>query len=146
MPARTYEQARACPYGRRRYLLSIAERRFFTVLIKAVPPGVSIFCKVRLADLVFVRREAEGDKTHFNRIQAKHIDFILCDIKTSAVRLAIELDDKTHDRRDRKNRDAFVDDLLSHVGITLLRFRARGEYDSAALSVKLRAVLGGHRQ
>ena len=146
MPARNHEQARAFPYGRRRYLLSIAERRFFAALIKAVPAGICVFCKVRLADLVFVRREAECDNTHFNRIQAKHIDFVLCDLRSSNVRLVIELDDKTHDRRDRQNRDAFVDELLSHVGITILRFRARAEYDSAALSVKLRAVLGGHRQ
>lgn len=129
------------PYGRRRYLLSIAERRFFAALIKAVPPGNTVSCKVRLADLVFVRREAERDKKHFNRIQAKHIDFVLCDLRSSAVRLAIELDDKSHNRGDRQERDAFVDELLSSVGITMLRFRAKGDYNVTEISTKLRAVL-----
>jgi very-short-patch-repair endonuclease len=107
---------------------------------------VSIFCKVRLADLVFVRKEAEWDKAHFNRIQAKHIDFIVCDITTSAVRLAIELDDRSHDRADRRDRDAFVDKVLAGVGITLLRFRAQSNYNVRGLSSKLAALLGRKRR
>ncbi|MCA9123943.1 MAG: DUF2726 domain-containing protein [Planctomycetaceae bacterium] len=146
MPAQRHEQTgkqrSPFPYGRRRYLLSIAERRFFATLLKAAPPGVAIFSKVRLADLVFVRKEAEGNKTHFNRIQAKHIDFVICDIATSAVQLAIELDDKSHSRDDRKRRDAFVDDLLKHVHIPLLRFRAKDRYNAAAIAMKLKAVIG----
>ena len=129
------------PYGGRRYLLSIAERRFWHALLSAVPRGCTIQCKVRLADIVFVRRESQRDKQHFNRIQAKHIDFVICDIATSAVRLAIELDDRSHLWAHRQRRDRFVDDLFLNVGVPLLRVPARRRYDVSDVSEKLVAAL-----
>jgi hypothetical protein len=56
---------------------------------------------VRLAGLVQVKPQARRDKSHWWRIQAKCVDFVLCDARTTP-RLVIELDDSSHKRTDRQ--------------------------------------------
>ncbi len=44
---------------------------------------------------------------------------MLCDAATTAPRLVVELDDANHDRPDRRDRDAFVDAVLSAAGLPI---------------------------
>jgi hypothetical protein len=90
--------------------------------------GLSIFTKVRLADLIEPKPKAENPfwMECFNKIKAKHIDFALADEDTSIVAL-IELDDSSHARPDRVERDDFVNAVLANTGYTLLR--TYGELD-----------------
>lgn len=64
----------------------------------------------------------------FNRISAKHLDFILCDPQSCAVKLAIELDDASHDSAKRQARDTFLDAACQSAGLPLLRIRAARGY------------------
>jgi len=84
--------------------------------------GLQIFMKIRLADLVEAKPKNENPMWQecFNKIKAKHIDFALADKYTNIVVL-IELDDRTHDRQDRIDRDKFVNAVLKNCGYTLLR-------------------------
>ena len=84
--------------------------------------GLSIFTKVRLADLIEPKPKAENPcwMECFNKIKAKHIDFALADEDTAIVAL-IELDDNSHSRPDRIERDDFVNAVLENTGYTLLR-------------------------
>ena len=84
--------------------------------------GLSIFTKVRLADLIEPKPKAENPywMECFNKIKAKHIDFALADDETAIVAL-IELDDTSHSRPDRIERDDFVNAVLENTGYTLLR-------------------------
>lgn len=41
---------------------------------------------------------------------------------------AIELDDRTHDQRDRRKRDVFVEQALDAANVVLIRFRAASAY------------------
>ena len=81
--------------------------------------GLFLFAKVRLLDLVEPRRGQQKYKTYFYKIQAKHVDFVLCDAKLVA-RWVIELDDTSHRRADRAERDTFVDEVLMSTGYTIL--------------------------
>ena len=65
----------------------------------------------------------------FNKIRSKHIDFALADDDTNIIAL-IELDDSSHKRQDRVERDIFVDAVLKNTGYTLLR--TYGELDEIA--------------
>ncbi|HWI60803.1 MAG TPA: DUF2726 domain-containing protein, partial [Symbiobacteriaceae bacterium] len=47
--------------------------------------------------------------------------------------LAIELDDSSHMRPDRQQRDEWLDRAVMAAGLPLLRVRARGDYDPSAL-------------
>lgn len=84
--------------------------------------GLNIYTKVRLADLIEPKPKAENPcwMECFNKIKAKHIDFALADDDTAIVAL-IELDDKSHSRPDRIQRDDFVNAVLENTGYTLLR-------------------------
>ena len=62
----------------------------------------------------------------FNKIRSKHIDFALADEDTNIIAL-IELDDKSHERPDRIERDEFVNAVLKNTGYVLLR--TYGELD-----------------
>jgi very-short-patch-repair endonuclease len=85
--------------------------------------GLKLFAKVRLFDLVEPRKGTAKYKTLLYKIQAKHVDFVICDQKLVA-RIIIELDDSSHDNESRRERDNFVDHVLKNTGYTVLRYRA----------------------
>ena len=97
----------------------ITKRRLSQVKTFADRNGLFLFAKVRLLDLVEPRRGQQNYKTYFYKIQAKHVDFVLCDAKLVA-RWVIELDDASHRRADRAERDTFVDEVLMSTGYTIL--------------------------
>jgi hypothetical protein len=130
------------PYARIPQLLTAAERDFYTVLQQAVPEGLVLFAQVRLANLVHPTSRGKQNKYDFYRIQAKCVDFVLCDAVTTAPRLIVELDDSSHEREHRKARDAFVDAVLAHVGLPILHVRWRASYSQVQLATDLREALG----
>ena len=117
------------PYRRKEALLTGAERSFFGVLQQVAGERYELFAMVRLADLIEVVPGTEKWRSHFNRIQSKHVDFALCDERTLQPLLAIELDDSSHSRQKRQERDAFVDAALEEAGLRLLRVPARKGYE-----------------
>lgn len=81
-------------------LFSAAERSFLGVLDLAVAQQYRVFGKVRVADILL---PAKGlNRSHwriaFNKIAAKHFDYVLCDKETLAVIAMIELDDNCSDQ------------------------------------------------
>ena len=131
------------PYQRKDYLLTKGERAFFDVLQAAVGGDFMVFSKVRLADLIFVRKGTEKRQSFFNRIQSKHIDFVLCTHDVVRPVLAVELDDASHGRKDRQERDGFVDSALAAAGLPILHVTARSEYDAGQLRAAIDGELGG---
>jgi very-short-patch-repair endonuclease len=129
------------PYARIPHLLTPAERDCFAALQAAVPAGYHLFAQVRLANLVQVETWARQNKGHFYRIQAKCVDFVLCDTQLTP-RLVIELDDSSHNRPDRQARDAFVDAVLTTAGIPILHLRWRPRYDPRELAGGIASKLG----
>src|SRR4051812_7248029 len=116
----------ALPYAKTKYFFSAAERSFYEILRRLVPDH-TVFAKVRLADLVHVRKGTSAWQSHFNRIDRKHLDFVLCDNDLAPV-MAIELDDRSHDDEDREARDRFVDQVLGSVSLPIVRVRAKHAY------------------
>jgi hypothetical protein len=122
-------RARRLPYFSREFLLTQGESAFYQVLRKVVPDGLALCFKVRLCDLIDCAPEARK-KGFWSKIAQKHIDFVLVNASDTSIRLAIELDDRSHDRKDRRDRDAFVDGALDVAGIAILRVPAAAEYDA----------------
>jgi very-short-patch-repair endonuclease len=121
------------PYEKRASLLTQSELAFYRALNQAVDGHWSIHTMVRLADLIQVRPKTPKFQSWQNRIHAKHVDFLLCDHGTMEAKLALELDDKTHERPDRQTRDQFVDQALSDAGVPLLHIHVGESYDPAVL-------------
>jgi very-short-patch-repair endonuclease len=128
------------PYSAKKYLFSAAERSFYEVLKRLVSAEHTLFAKVRLADLVHVSKGAGSRQSHFNRIDRKHIDFLLCDRNLAPV-VAIELDDSSHDDEDRAARDEFVDQVLVSAGLPVVHIRAKRAYAIDQLRAELRPYI-----
>ena len=111
------------------------------VLRQAVGERVTVCAKVRLADVFFVARPNENAAAR-NRIAAKHVDFLLCDPATMRPLAGIELDDASHARPDRQERDAFVEQVFEAAGLPLVRFPAQRAYVLEVVAGKLSIVFG----
>lgn len=79
-----------------------------------------LFAKVRLFDLIEPRDIR--NKAYQYKIQAKHVDFVICN-KNLIAKIIIELDDSSHNSKERKERDKFVDMVLKDCGYKVLRYR-----------------------
>jgi predicted RNA-binding Zn-ribbon protein involved in translation (DUF1610 family) len=101
-----------------------------------------VFTKVGLWDIFFVARPQEnrGAKAQIDR---KHVDFLLCEPTTMRPILAIELDDKSHQRSSRIGRDELVDAVFETANLPLLRIPAQFAYDTRALETDLSRYLAG---
>jgi len=117
-------------YEKTESLFTPAERSFLGVLDQAVQGQFRIFAKVRVADIVTVCKgiSASVRQSLFNRIQSKHVDFVACSPADLSVQFVVELDDASHQRQDRKERDAFVDEVMQACGIPIFHFPARRAY------------------
>ena len=62
------------------------------------------------------------------------LDFVVCDATTMKPRLAIELDDSSHNRDRKKQRDTFVDEVIACAKFRLVRVPARRTYVATALA------------
>lgn len=136
------DRKQAPPYEKRTRLLTEAELAFYRVLHSATAGDWPLFAMVRLADLIQVKPQSPSAQTWQNKIQAKHLDFVLCDPDTLEAKLAIELDDASHEKPDRKVRDAFVDEALGAAGLPILRITCAAHYDKGALRKSIREKLG----
>jgi hypothetical protein len=114
--------------------LTVNERPFYDVLYEAVANDYQIHCKVRLADLIKANPDlpAKERMRAFNKVRSKHVDFTLCDHGEPV--LVIELDDRSHERPDRIERDAFVDNALKRAGLPILHIKTADSYDAKALT------------
>jgi hypothetical protein len=131
----------ALPYRRREFLLTRAEAGFYGVLREAVGGEYLIFAKVRLADLLYIPRGTEGRQSAMNRIQSKHIDFVLCTADGVKPCLAVELDDASHEEEERRSRDGFVEAALKAAGLPFLRVRAAGSYHVRELAQRITVAI-----
>jgi hypothetical protein len=129
-------------FERRGCLVTEAELRFYRALQAAVGGSWSVFAMVRLADVVKVRKGVAGAGDWRNKTFGKHVDFILCDNDSLEIRMAIELDEASHQRKDRQQRDALVGNAIASAGLPLLRVPVAEGYDKIQLRKTIDQMLG----
>ena len=117
-------------YQRIEELFSPAERSFLGVLDQALDENYIVFGKVRLGDIIQPKRGLSRSNFYsaLNRINKKHVDFVVCRKKDFKIVGIVELDDKSHNRSDRKERDKFVYKVLGETRIPILHFSAKSSY------------------
>lgn len=131
------------PYQLRDHFLSPAELSFFAVLKQVVGNRAALCTKVGLGDIFWVKKDDPSRyRIYTNKIDRKHVDFLLCDLATMRPLLGIELDDKSHQRQDRIERDAFVDQVFKAAGLPLLHVPVKRNYVMAELAAQLAPYLG----
>jgi hypothetical protein len=130
---RMYSTPKRLPYTPRKSLLTKSEGRFYKTLQKAVLDDWEIFVMVRIADLIRVEKQTRNYRGWLNKILAKHIDFVLCDPGTLEPIICIELDDPSHNRPERIERDEFVNHAFESADLPLLRIATQPQYNSREL-------------
>lgn len=122
-------------FRQRDALFTAAERSFLGVLDQAIAGRYRVFGKVRIADVI---EPAKGlDRSTwtrvFNRIKAKHFDFVLCDPQTLKVKAVVELNDKSHSTSRQIERDEIVGRACADAGLALRMVKARRTYSLEAV-------------
>jgi hypothetical protein len=120
---------RRLPYTKRESLLTKSELKFYRSLQQAVAGDWEIFAMVRIADLVRVQKGVTKYQSWLNKILAKHVDFVICDLATFNPLVAIELDDKSHNRPHRQQRDQLVNQIFESAEFPLIRVKIQSTYD-----------------
>ncbi len=139
-------------YRIRAGILTPTERCFYGVLCEAT--GIAerdrpllVLASVRLAEIIEVGHAAGRTRsdwqTAFNRIASKQIDFIVCDADSTRPLVAIELDDRSHDRPDRRRRDTFLAEACGEAGLPLLRILVTSSYNAREIAASLTLAISG---
>ena len=120
-------------------LLSPAELSFFKVLELVVKDNAHIVVKVRVADLLSPHKGMTRSNWQkaFNSISSKHIDFVICDKTNLKPLCAIELNDKSHQRKSRRLRDEFITKAFESARVPLEFITARRSYSAEHLRQQL---------
>lgn len=128
------------PYRLRDDFLSPAEHSFYMVLKSMMGEHFTIYPKVSLADIFYVVKPNEN-MSAYNKINRKHVDFLICEPKTIQPLFAIELDDSSHQRVDRVERDDFVGNVFDAADLPLIHIPVRASYNTQELGQLFRQAL-----
>tara|TARA_B110000503_G_scaffold18482_2_gene27237 strand:- start:181 stop:903 length:723 start_codon:yes stop_codon:yes gene_type:complete len=133
----------ALPYRKQDTFLTPAERSFFGVLQLAIKSRLLIFAKVRVADILATTKNLSNSERQsaFNKIKAKHFDFVLCHPDNLDVLCVLELDDKSHKKASRQQRDEFLDSACEAASVPLIHFQAKAAYAHTEIEKTLEPFL-----
>jgi len=124
------------PYVSSGTLLTKSELRFYSVFRKVLPDGYMICPKVRMEDIIQVKGGlANKDRMSWRgRIKSRHLDFVVCSTSDARIFFCIELDDSSHNRSDRQERDIFVNKAMQDAGVPLLRVLTSRSYSKDSMA------------
>lgn len=108
-------------YRRRKMVMTKAEAQCFRILLEITNGKYYVFPQLHLPSILDHRVNNQKWGGAFHHISQKSVDFVLCDIDALQPRLAIELDDWSHERPTRQARDKEVERILEEAGMPLLR-------------------------
>ena len=123
-------------YNKKEYLLTQQELKFFK-LIKNITEknNLNIFSQVALYEIVTSKNIKD-----FNKIKSKTIDFVITDVN-SKIKLCIELDDTTHIKENRQQRDKFIEELFEQLNIKLIRIPVQSYYNLKDIEEKIKGTI-----
>jgi len=134
-----HESSPSPSYFKKHSLLTPAEKRFHEVLEKiALENNYIIQSKVRLEALVGVHFYTENWWGLRNRIKSREMDFVLCEKQEFNAILVIELDDSSHQRWDRMERDENIDRILDQAGLPILHIKTSSSYNMEYLANQIK--------
>ena len=134
-------------YRPKRYVITKNELHFYTILLEiAKELDLIVFSQVSLYNILETRPELDyKTKTiYFNKISSKSIDFVLVDKNNCRIKLCIELDDGTHKKPKRIERDDFINELFKELEIDLLRYPVYNTYYKDTLKKRIQENIKEH--
>ena len=138
-------QYRVVPrYKRKEYLMTENETKFYKVLKEiAIKYKCTVFAQVILYEILEVN-ESNHWSSRFNSLQnkinRKSIDFTICN-NLGKILFCIELDDKTHYKKKRQERDAFLDEIFDEAQLELIHIKTSNIYSLEFLDKTFSRIL-----
>ena len=111
-------------------ILTQPEQVLYHRLVKSLP-NHDIFAQVQLSRALGVKKGFSFHEWN-NRINRMSLDFVVC-TKDSSIVTAIELDDSTHERKDRIDTDNKKQKALDAAGIRLVRWNVKNLPDEITI-------------
>jgi len=109
-----------------------SEQAFFNALRRVLPSEYHLHSKVRLEDIVRVKKAIKG-QAHWHlrgRVKSRHVDYLITDV-AGVPKAAIELDGSSHNK-EALNADILKDGIFEAVGLPLTRVRTGADFTKAA--------------
>ena len=134
-------------YRPKRYVITKNELNFYTALLEVAKElDLIVFSQVSLYNILETKSNLDyKTKTiFFNKIASKSIDFVLVDKKNCRIKLCIELDDNTHKKEKRIERDNFINKLFKDLEIDLLRYPLYNIYYKDTLKKRIQENIKDH--
>lgn len=107
-------------YYKNKFVMTPAERKLYYTMQEALKDEKAIvLAQVNMNS--FLEHRGRGAR---NQISQKSVDFLICNREAYPL-VAIELQDKTHDKKDRKKSDEVKSEVLKTAHVPLVLFDAR---------------------
>jgi len=113
-----------------------AEAALFHALNTRLPDQFHVHSKVRLEDIIRVRRDV-NPKLRWSlrgRVKSRHVDFLIT-TRAGQLVLAIELDGASHDPKNPSESDRVKTALFKAAGVNLRRIRVGENFDQIATKI-----------
>lgn len=115
----------------RKNFLTEKERDFFNFIQDEINHKNHLLAQVRVVDLIEPNKKyKERSREYmslFRQVSQWHVDYIIINKTNFNVELAIELDDKTHLKENRIERDRILNKAMMQAGIKLKRVNNKNE-------------------
>lgn len=119
-------------YVAKSQMMSASEQGVYKILEKAYGDKYYIFCQVRVVDIIQpnitkYQTWSKEYKSLFWQVSQWHFDYVMCNKDDFSIFCALELDDSSHEREDRKRRDRILNSVCEDAGVVLKRMRLNHE-------------------
>lgn len=116
-------------YQTKKSVMTIAEGNFYKKLTSALRDNFIIVPQAHLSMIFNHTVYGQNWRGAFSVINGKSIDFLIIDRGTFQPLLGIELDDSSHKRHDRQERDKIVNAIFKQTNLPLVHF-STGEWNT----------------
>ena len=116
-------------YKIKKSVMTIAEENFYKKLASALHDNYVIVPQAHLSMIFDHTVYGQNWRGAFSVINGKSIDFLIIDRGTFQPLVGIELDDSSHERHDRQERDKIVNAIFKQTNLPLVHF-STGEWNT----------------
>lgn len=139
------QQIKEYNYKKKDFLMTRAEHEFFDILVSVIAKDFGnnyyVFPQIHISTLVDWKSWGQNWRGAKGSVDRYSVDYVLCDKNYIKPILAIELDDSSHERKDRVIRDKKIEGILKMVGLPLLRFENHGIFNNNEIAIRLKDFL-----
>lgn len=127
-------------YRKKRYITTQNELNIYRKLLNICKKyNLILLTQVALYEIIEVNLPKDNKDyiKYFNKIKSKTIDFVIVDEDITRIRLCIELDDYTHNYKNRIIRDEFINNLFKDLDISILRITSKQDIEELEKYIKI---------